>query len=133
MTMKNLLIVFVLLFSVTSCFPKKDKDIEPDLAGTYTMTRFRSGTTELITPQSGITGNVMVTRPSDTRVGITLNVQGNGQNVSQSLGEVDLRKASGNEYDLVENGTRVGSINGTTFTIDATDDTGDRLILNASR
>lgn len=33
--MKNVLIALVLLLTVTACLPKKLKDPEPELAGTY--------------------------------------------------------------------------------------------------
>ncbi|AQG78126.1 hypothetical protein [Spirosoma montaniterrae] len=131
--MKNFLIAFLLLFTVAACLPNRDKDDpEPELAGTYNLTSFRVNNQEFITANTGVTGTIVVTRPSDTRISLTLSLRGNGQTQTDNLGEIEIRKASGRNYDMYESGTRLGSINGTDLNFDISDGS-DRIVVAARK
>lgn len=132
--MKNLLLALLILFTVSSCLPEKrgKNDPEPELAGTYNLTRFLANNQEYITSTSGITGSITVTRVNSSRLSMSLSLRGGGQNVTENLGEVDITKASGSNYDILEAGTRIGSINGTDLSLDA--GTGaDRIVVTARK
>ncbi|AKD55087.1 hypothetical protein [Spirosoma radiotolerans] len=123
--MKNIGIAILLLLAVTSCLPSKvdKKDPEPELAGTYQMTSFiYNGAT--VIPKQGVTGSVNVVKDSDTQISISLSTTTNGQTSSGDLGSVSISKSSGSGYDIVESGVRFGSIDGTTFTLAYSDNTG---------
>lgn len=134
--MKNVLIALILLLTVTSCLPKKGgkDDPEPDLAGTYQVSRFvdESQNININLPNSGVSAAVIVTRPSDTRLGFRIDVTNNGRVTTGTSATATIRKASGKDYDILNGSTRVGSVNGTDFNLDYTD-RGDRFALTARK
>ena len=132
--MKNTLIALVLLLVVTSCLPKKkDKDPEPELAGTYQVSRLTSGGQTFNLPLNGVSAAVIITRPSDTQITFVLETRANGRTERSDSADLTIRKASGKDYDILDGSTRLGSLNGTDFTIDGTDDNGDRIVIVASK
>ena len=131
--MKNILIALILLLTVASCIPKKDKDPEPELAGTYEVRQLTSGNQTVSLPLNGVSAVVIVTRPNDTLITFVLEVRGNGQTERSDAADLTIRKASGKDYDILDGSTRIGSINGTNFNIDGTDDNGDRIAITAQK
>ena len=123
--MKNVLIALLLLLTVAACSTKKDP--EPDLAGTYQMSRFidtsRSFDFQLpgVVNGKNVSGIVLVTRTSDTQITWRVDLTIDGQVSQLNPVPSDIRKASGREYDVLEGGVRIGTINGTDFLIDITD------------
>jgi hypothetical protein len=120
--MKNVWIALCLLWLVSACLPEKigKKDPEPDLAGIYQITNFVNDGVTLI-PRSGVSGRVNVTKDSDTQIGISFSITNNGQTSNVDGGVVFISKSSGSSYDIVENGTRIGSIDGTNFSLSYSD------------
>jgi hypothetical protein len=120
--MKNVWIALCLLWLVSACLPEKigKKDPEPDLAGIYQITNFVNDGVTLI-PRSGVSGRVNVTKDSDTQIGISFSITNNGQSSNVDGGVVFISKSSGSSYDIVENGTRIGSIDGTNFSLSYSD------------
>lgn len=119
--MKNTVVALILLLTVASCLPKKKSDIEPDLAGTYQVSQITSGSTTVNLPDGkGTSANAVITRPSDSQINVTVNVTENGSASATNFGTLTTRKASGQEYDVLNPSTsaRIGSINGTDFTLD---------------
>lgn len=121
--MKNLLIAIVLLLTVSSCLPDKkdkDKDPEPELAGTYKVSQFISADITVIPNSAGVSAVIDVEGPAaDGKITIKARTTENGSTSSSSIGVLAARKASGREYDILNaNNVRVGSINGTDFTLD---------------
>jgi hypothetical protein len=116
--MKNLLIAFVLLLTVASCLPKKNSDPAPiDLAGTYTVTSAKYNGQELIVTGSGVSGNVVVTRPSDLLISFTLTLRDNTGPQTSSANNVAITKATSG-YNILSNaGANVGAIDGTNFSL----------------
>ena len=132
--MKNSLIALLLLLTVASCIPdKKNKDPEPELAGTYEVRQLTSGNQTVSLPLNGVSAVVIVTRPNDTLITFVLEVRGNGQTERSDAADLTIRKASGKDYDILDGSTRIGSINGTDFNIDGTDDNGDRIAITARK
>ncbi|GAB3783084.1 hypothetical protein GCM10028818_40280 [Spirosoma horti] len=123
--MKHIGIAILLLLAVTSCLPDKigKKDPEPELAGIYQMTSFDYNNRPVI-PNPGVSGSVSVVKKSDTQISISLSTTSNGQTASADLGLADIRKASGSSYDILDGNNRVGSIDGTTFSLAYSDNTG---------
>ncbi|QIP11534.1 hypothetical protein G8759_02250 [Spirosoma aureum] len=120
--MKNVWIALCLLWLVSACLPEKigKKDPEPDLAGLYQITNFVNDGVTLI-PRSGVSGRVNVTKDSDNQIGISFSITNNGQTSNVDGGIVSISKSSGSSYDIVENGTRIGSIDGTNFSLSYSD------------
>ena len=123
--MKNVWIALLLLLAVTSCLPDKvgKKDPEPELAGTYQMTSFINDGITVI-PKQGASGTVNVVKNSDTQISISLSTTINGKTASADAGSVSISKSSGSSYDIIDSGTRIGSIDGTTFSVAYSDNTG---------
>lgn len=123
--MKNIGIAILLLLAMTSCLPDKigKKDPEPELAGTYQMTSFNFNNNPVI-PKQGSSGSVIVVKDSDTQISVTLSTTINGQTKSADLGSASISKSSGSSYDILDGSTRVGSIDGTTFSLAYSDNTG---------
>ncbi|MBC8151425.1 MAG: hypothetical protein H7Z72_00790 [Bacteroidetes bacterium] len=127
--MKNLLIAIVLLLTVSSCFPKKnddkDPDPEPELAGAYQVSRLviGSGSAPLI-PATGNSASATVVRSTTDMNKITVSLSGtiNGAPASVNIGSFTIRKGSGSSYDVLNPSTNVneGSINGTDLTLSYT-------------
>ncbi|GAB3894938.1 hypothetical protein GCM10028803_10690 [Larkinella knui] len=117
--MKNVWIAFLLVVLVSSCLPEKigKKDKEPELAGVYQITSFVSNGITLI-PQPGVSGTVNVVKNSDTQISVSFSVNNNGK-ISNNISPLTLSisKSSGSSYDLLDNGDRIGSIDGTTFSL----------------
>ena len=117
---------------------KKNKDPEPELAGTYQVSRFvdesQNFDRNLPATINGqrLSAAVIVTRSSDTEISFRIDVTINGQVNDGDTGTATIRKASGKDYDILDGSTRVGSINGTDFNLDYTDG-GDRFALTASK
>jgi hypothetical protein len=122
--MKNLWIASFFVLFITSCLPEKigKKDTEPELAGVYQMTSFVTDGVTLI-PRQGVSGNVNVTKNSDTQLSVSFSVNNNGQVTKSAAETVTISKSSGNTYDLIENGARIGSIDGTVFSLNYSDNT----------
>ncbi|QHV99025.1 hypothetical protein [Spirosoma endbachense] len=120
--MKNVWIALCLLWLVIACLPEKigKKDPEPDLAGTYQITNFVNDGVTLI-PRSGVSGRVNVTKDSDNQLAISFSITNNGQTSNVDGGIVSISKSSGSSYDIVESGTRIGSIDGTNFSLSYSD------------
>lgn len=127
--MKNVLIATVVLLLAGSCLPnKKDKDPQPDLAGTYQITSYDDHGTTII-PYPGVSGQITVVKDTDTQISVSILVR-NATTGKTASGTVPftISKASGSSYDLVDAGTSVGSIDGTTFTLSESDNTGSSSI-----
>ncbi|AUD01642.1 hypothetical protein [Spirosoma pollinicola] len=133
--MKNRIIFSILFLTVVSCLPKKNKDVEPDLAGTYQVSRISIGSTTVNYPDgNGTSANAVITRPSDSQINVTVIETENGKTSTEPYGTFTIRKASGKEYDILSstNSVRIGSINGTDFTLDFTS-SGKRYTLIARK
>lgn len=130
--MKNLLIAIVLLLTVSSCLPdklNKDKDPEPELAGTYQVSRLAIGNSKFIPEESNISASAVVTRLTDTEIKFTVNTVEGGVKGSTDFGEFTIQKTSGRDYDVLRTSNRVGSINGTDFRLDYIGNNGLRFIM----
>ncbi len=132
--MKNALIALLLLLAVAGCLPKKKDAVtpvaEPDLAGVYQVSQLKLGTTTVNFPNSaGSSATAVVTRVSDTQIGLIVNVV-NGTTTPNNFGTLTTKKASGKDYDVIDpaNNARIGNINGTDFALDFTD-SGQRFVL----
>ena len=128
--MKNVLIALLGLLLAVSCLPnKKDKDPQPDLAGTYQISRYEYHGATII-PQPGVSGQVKVVKDTDTQVTVAITVSNasTGKTVNSGAVAVPIRKSSGSGYELVDNGTSVGTIDGTTFSLSEADNTGSYSI-----
>lgn len=135
--MKNLLIAIVLLLTVSSCLPDKkdkDKDPEPELAGTYQVSQFKVDNITYIPNSVNASAVVVVTGPAaDNKVEVSIRTTENGSTSTTSLEKLPIRKASGRDYDILNgSNTRVGSINGTDFTLDFTGN-GQRYLIVARK
>lgn len=135
--MKNVLIALVLLLTVTSCLPEKNKnkDPEPELAGTYQVNRLVSGGQTYTLPSGGSSAVAFVTSRSDSQIDVRVDVVENGSTTPVNFGTLGIRKASGRDYDVLNPNTnaRIGSINGTDFTLDFFGNNGQRFALNARK
>lgn len=122
--MKNVGIALLLLLLVTSCLPEKigKKDRDPDIAGTYQISSYVYNGVELT--QRGLSGNVIVTKNNDTQISISLVTTYNGQTTTTNAGSAAISKSSGSIYDIMENNVRIGTIDGTTFSLNATSSSG---------
>lgn len=124
----NTWIAILLLLAMTSCLPDKigKKDPEPELAGTYQMTSFinNNDPNNLLIPQPGVSGSVNVVVDSDTQISISLSTTVNGKITNTASAPISIRKSSGSGYDMLNGGTRIGSIDGTTFSLAYSDNTG---------
>lgn len=125
--MKNLRLILLLLLTVTACLPDKvgKKDPEPELAGTYRMTNFVSDGVTLI-PRQGVSGTVNVVKNNDTQLSVSFSVSNanTGQSSTSNPEVVTIRKSGGAVYELVENGARIGSVDGTNFSLNYSTSTG---------
>ena len=121
--MKKLLIVFLVFGAVTSCLPKKNSDVEPELAGTYQLTSVRINGAEQV--KGSVTSKMVVTKPTDTTLNFTFTLGTNTANI----GQADIKKTTGKEYDIIDGGTRIGSIDGTNLTLDFDDGSSFYLIV----
>lgn len=130
--MKNVLIALILLLTVSSCLPKKKSDPEPELAGTYQVSRLTSNGTTTNLPMNGVSAIVVVTRSGDTKIDFRIDLINTGKVFGTESASATIQKASGKEYDILDGSTRVGSINGTDFNLDYTDG-GDRFVLIAHK
>ena len=135
--MKNLLIAMVLLLTAVSCLPdkkSKDNDPTPDLTGTYQVSRLidESQSIDINLPASGISAAVIVTSASATELTFRIDVTQNGRVSTGQSATATLRKASGKAYDILDGSTRIGSIDGTDFSVDYID-SGYRFALSARR
>lgn len=121
----NTWIAILLLLAMTSCLPDKigKKDPEPELAGTYLMTSFDYNNNSVI-PKPGVSGSVSVVKKDNTQISISLSTTINGRTESADLGLASIRKSSGSSYDILDGNNRVGSIDGTTFSLAYSDNTG---------
>ncbi|MBO0936461.1 hypothetical protein J2I47_07870 [Fibrella sp. HMF5335] len=130
--MKTRLIILLYL-SVSACLPKKKagNDPEPQLAGTYQISRFVSDGVTLI-PRSGVSGQVLVVKDSDTKLSISFTVTNNGKTTSTAAQAVTISKANGTSYTLVDNGASIGSIDGMRLSLDYSDNTSS-LSLSAAK
>jgi hypothetical protein len=122
--MKNVGIALLLLLLVTSCLPEKigKKDRDPDIAGVYQITSFRSNGQELT--QMGLSGTINVTKKNESLISISLTTTANGKTSTTDVGEAAISKSSGDTYDMLENNVRIGTIDGTTFSLNATSSSG---------
>lgn len=126
--MKNALIALLLLLTIAACSDKKDP--EPELTGTYQMTRLVDpiSNTDVTLPSvvngRNVSGTIDVVQLSDTRYTWQGFITANGRATPGDVVPIELRKATGRAYDIIDNGTRTGSIDGTEFTIDYIDTTG---------
>jgi hypothetical protein len=130
--MKTWWLPFVLLLILSGCLPdkarKNDPEPELELAGTYQMVSFVSNNVTLI-PRSGVSGSVNVVKLSDTQLSVSFSVNNNGRVSNSAAATVSITKSSGTVYDLVENGSRIGTIDGSTFSLDSSTGTDDVYIL----
>lgn len=115
-----------LLLTLGSCLPDKigKKDPEPDIAGVYQINSLISNGVTVI-PRSGVSGSIQVTKISDSQISVSLSLTNNGQTSNTALGTVSITKSGGNTYNIAENGVTIGSVDGTTFTLNASDNTGN--------
>ncbi|MFD2938259.1 hypothetical protein [Spirosoma flavum] len=121
--MKNGIVAIFFLLTVASCLPKKKTDVEPDLAGTYQVSQLISGSTKINLPDgNGTSATAVVSHPSDSRIEVIVNLTKNGSTSANDFGTLTTRKANGRDYDVLDPTTsaRIGSINGTDFTLDYT-------------
>ncbi|SOD89330.1 hypothetical protein [Spirosoma fluviale] len=120
--MKNLLVALILFLTVSSCLPEKKSDVEPDLAGTYQISQLVIGPDRYNFPFQGASANAVISRKSDTEIEVIVNVIENGTTDPTDYGTFAIRKTSGKDYDVLNptTSTRLGSINGTDFTLDFT-------------
>lgn len=129
----SLLIALTLL--MTACALdglKKKVDPEPELAGTYQVSQWIQGRVNFI-PVQGNSANIAVTRLSDTQISAIINTVENGVSDRETLSPLTIRKTSGGEYDILNaNSVRIGSVNGTDFTLDFTGN-GERLLIVARK
>ena len=116
--MKNALIAILLLLTVSACLPDKvgKKDPEPELAGTYQITSFVKNNIPLI-PQPGVSGTVNIVKINDTQISFSFTTNSNGKVSNTSSAMLTITKSGGSVYDLIDNGTRIGSIDGTNFSL----------------
>lgn len=126
--MKKALIALLLFLAVAACSTKKDP--EPDLTGTYQMTRLVDPASNIdvnlptVINGRNVSGTIQVVRLKDTQFTWQGFITVNGQTTPSNVVPVELRKASGRTYDIIDNGTRTGSTDGTEFTIDYMEKTG---------
>lgn len=133
--MKQCLIAVLLLLTVSACLPKKKSDVEPDLAGTYQVSQITSGSVTINLPdRNGSSATAVITRPGENQINVTVNVTENGSTSATNFGTLTTRKVSGKDYDVLNptNSTRLGSINGTDFTLDFMSN-GQRFALTARK
>lgn len=122
--MKNLWIALVLMLTVSACLPdkKSKEDPEPDLSGTYTVSRFIDQGVDYDLPATingrRVSAVVVVSRPNDTQIRFRINVNNDGTVNNGDEADVTIQKEAGREYTLIEGGNRIGSIDGTNFSID---------------
>lgn len=128
--MKNVLTALLLLLTVMACSTKKNTDPEPDLSGTYQMTRLivTSSNVDYSLPAKingvNISGVIVVNRTSNTELTWEPRVSYDGQVRSGGVVPVVLRKASGKGYEMTDNGYLTGTIDGTTISLDFTNTDG---------
>jgi hypothetical protein len=132
--MKNLWIALLFLLTVSACLPdkigKKD-DPEPDLSGTYQVTEVQvteisnGNRTQFVPPT--ISGTINVTKVDNSNVNVSINVT--GALTLRESGPIVVQKASGKTYDMYENNTRIGTIDGTEFRFDVSTTDGRVVIV----
>lgn len=129
-----MLIAVLLVLMVTSCLPdKKNKDPEPDLAGTYQVSQLIAGNQTYNLPSNGASAVVIVTRRGENQIDVRLTTTENGSSASDDFPTLNINKASGNNYDILSSTTRVGSINGTDFLLDFRGTNGQRNAITARK
>lgn len=132
--MKNTLIALLLLFTVAGCLPEKKKDAditpEPDVAGTYQVSLITVGTQTVSYPNSaGSSATAVVTKVSDTQIGMILNEVIRGVSTPTDLGTFTIKKATGQNYDIINaSNARIGNVNGTDLLLDFVS-SGQRVVL----
>lgn len=131
--MKNILIALILVLTVASCLPdKKDKDPEPELAGTYQVSRLTASGQTFDLPSNGASAAVIVSRRGDNQIDVRITTTENGSTSSEDLPTLTIQKASGRDYDILSSNTRIGSLNGTDFTLDFVSN-GERFAITARK
>lgn len=138
--MQKLILFFAFLFVFSAC--KKDDDPTPadpitTVSGTYDVSRLQVGADAYNLPLSsgGQTVSATLTAAKGSAdntvlLSITLRVSGSPDDTSD-IGEVEVR-GTGNNLELYDGTTKVGTADGTTLNIDATDGT-DRLVIVARK
>lgn len=132
--MKPKFIALLLLLTVSACFPKKKRDVEPELAGTYQVSKISLGQLSQNYPDGSLSANVVVRRLNDEQIDVKVNEIDNGVTDTSDLGTLPIKKANGKDYDILNatNNTRIGTINGTDFRLDF-DVNGERFMLEAKK
>ena len=132
--MKNVRIALLLLMTAAACIPDKKKDPEPELAGAYQVSQIVLGTQTFNLPSNGTSAVANITRPNDTQISVVVNVTENGTTDPTDFGTITIRKGSGRDYDILNvNNTRIGSINGTDFSLDFVGTNGQRVAIIARK
>lgn len=131
---KASLLMAVMLLMTACLFDKlkKNKDPEPELAGTYQVSRLTSGRQTFNLPSNGVSAAVIVNRRGDSQIDVRITTNDNGSTDSNDFPTLDIKKASGRDYDILTSNTRIGSVNGTNFTLDFTTN-GDRFLIIAEK
>jgi hypothetical protein len=133
--MKRLSIFFLLLLTVTSCLPKKgstNNDPQPQLAGTYQVSLLIANGSTYNLPYQGSSASVLVTQPSDTQITFRLDTNDSGTvSIGQNIITATITKNS-SSYDISTGLGRVGSIDGTNFSLDFTSN-GSRFAITARK
>lgn len=140
--MKNFFLIILLFVLVAAC--KKGDDATPDaaarIAGTYDVSRLSidaPGTIDdasynLPITQSGntLSATIDVTRVTENTVSLNFTLRITGQpDQPNSLGST--LEVRGDE--LYEGSTKLGTANGSTLSLDATDDDGVRTVIEAKK
>ncbi|WP_420149937.1 hypothetical protein [Spirosoma sp.] len=129
--MKNLILILFVTVVFTAC--KKNDDPAPDaataVAGTYALTLFGQDTGdgtgyeeyELPVVSGGTTllsGTMTASRDDANTITLAVSLKQAGQaDDNQTLGQVTLQK-SGSGYDMLDNSSKVGTIDGTNVLLD---------------
>ena len=139
--MKKILLFFFVLVIFAAC--KKDSDVTPadpvtTVSGTYEINKLQQGTQIFVLPITA--GNQTVsatltaaptTAANTVSLSVTIRQTGVPDN-TETLGEVEVR-GSGTNLELYEGTSKVGTADGKNLTIDATQDTGERIVIVAVR
>jgi hypothetical protein len=137
--MKHLFLCLFVLLTTISCQKKDDPAPAAPLPGTYTINRMidsrQSLDLTLPTTISGqaVAGTIVVTQPSSERIAFDLKLTIAGIAFSELTAEATIRKGSGNTYTILSAANApVGTIDGTMFNLDATEN-GRRLVITARK
>ncbi len=138
--MRKILWLCFILLAVAAC--KKDNDVTPSdpataISGTYDMNRFQEGSIVYNLPATAgnvtVTGALEVTKATAANTAtlvIILRATGQSEDRSDPF-DVEVRR-SGNDYELYEGATKIGTANGTDLTLDFSD-AGTRYVVNAKK